>query len=269
MSARQYHKTRQPVFAGMFYPGDAGELRQMVQFCLAGALPCAKKHGLLKAFVLPHAGFVYSGPIAGAGYRCLEEGRGSIRRIVLLGPSHRVAFDGIAVSEHNAFATPLGEVPVDEAASDALLGLSQVHLLESAHAQEHSLEVQLPFLQVALDSFKVVPLVVGEASAEEIGAVLEQLWGGPETRIVVSSDLSHYHDYTQACHLDRETAGRIEKLEPVMPDQACGSMPLNGLLHAARKHRLTPHTIDLRNSGDTAGERARVVGYGAFGFSEN
>ena len=268
MSACQFKRVRQPAFAGTFYPSDPVELRQLVQFCLAGGV----RHpfqATLKAFVLPHAGLIYSGPVAGSGYICLERDRDVIQRIVLLGPSHRVAFKGIAVSGANAFATPLGEVPVDEEAGEAILELPQVQLLEAAHACEHSLEVHLPFLQVALGHFKLVPLVVGDASPETVSAVIEKLWGGPETRIIVSSDLSHFYDYATAIRLDAETAGCVEKFQAVIPDQACGAMPLNGLLHAAHKHRLTPQIIDLRNSGDTAGDRARVVGYGAFAFSEN
>jgi AmmeMemoRadiSam system protein B len=267
MGAHQFHKTRKPAFAGTFYPGNADELRQMVKFCLAGAVPCAHACSL-KAFILPHAGYLYSGAIAGAGYRCLEQQRDVIRRVVLVGPSHKVAFTGIAASEDNAFATPLGEVAVDEAASEAIQELPQVKLLEAAHANEHCLEVHLPFLQMILDNFKVVPLVVGDASEEEVGGVLDKLWGGPETRIIVSSDLSHYHGYALACRLDQDTASCIESLQPVMHEQACGAIPVNGLLHAARKHGLKAHAIDVRNSGDTAGDKTRVVGYGAFGFSE-
>jgi AmmeMemoRadiSam system protein B len=266
MCACRFRRVRPPAFAGSFYPADAGELRRLVQFCLAGAVPCEARR-TLKAFVLPHAGLIYSGPVAGSGYLCLERDRDTVQRVVLVGPSHRVAFKGLAASEASSFATPLGEVPLDEAAIAGVLELPQVQLLEAAHAHEHSLEVQLPFLQVALGSFKLVPLVVGEASAEEVGEVLDRLWGGPETRIVVSSDLSHYHDSTLARKLDEETAEAIEQLQPVMTEQACGATPLNGLLCAARHHRLHGHTLDLRNSGDTAGDHSRVVGYGAFAFA--
>jgi len=266
MSAHQFHKVRPPAFAGTFYPAGAVALRESVEFCLAGAIRC---HTLpsAKAFVLPHAGYVYSGPIAGTGYRCLELERDVIRRIILLGPSHRVAFSGIAVSEVSAFGTPLGEVPVDMAALAEIMELPQVRVLEAAHEHEHALEVHLPFLQTVLSDFKLVPLVVGEANEEEVAAVLEKLWGGAETRIIISSDLSHYFEHAVARQLDAETAGRIEKFQPVETTQACGAVPLNGLLAAARRHKLHPHIMDLRNSGDTAGNRARVVGYGAFAFS--
>jgi len=216
--------------------------------------------------VLPHAGYVYSGPVAGTGYHCLEEDRDMVSRVVLLGPSHRVAFNGIAVSSANAFATPLGEIPVDEAAVAEILEVPQVQLLEAAHQHEHSLEVHLPFLQVVLNQFTLVPLVVGDATELEVSAVLDRLWGGMETRVLISSDLSHYHDYATARRLDEQTADQIEHLKPVATDQACGAFPLNGLLCSARKHGLHPHRLDLRNSGDTAGDRSRVVGYGAFAF---
>jgi AmmeMemoRadiSam system protein B len=265
MSAYQLHRVRPPAFAGKFYPAEADELRQMVEFCLAGAIRCQQPRSA-KAFVLPHAGYVYSGPIAGTGYRCLEFDRKVIRRIILLGPSHRVGFAGVALSEAGAFATPLGEIPVDDAALEGLLKLPQIRPYEAAHAREHSLEVHLPFLQVVLDEFTLVPLVVGEATADEISVVLEQLWGGSETRIIISSDLSHYHNYRAARQLDETTAHQIERLEPVVTNQACGAIPLNGLLESARKHQLYSHLLDLRNSGDTAGDRARVVGYGAFAF---
>ena len=265
MSAHQLHEVRPPAFAGAFYPADPIELRQLVEFCLAGAIRC-QRQGSVKAFVLPHAGYMYSGPIAGTGYHCLEEDRSSVERVVLLGPSHRVAFNGIAVSGANAFATPLGEVPVDEAAVLDLLDLPQVQMLESAHEHEHSLEVHLPFLQVVLNQFTLIPLVVGDASEQEVSEVLDQVWGGAETRILISSDLSHFHDYPTARRLDEQTADRIEHLEPVATDQACGAYPLNGLLCSARKHGLHSHLLDLRSSGDTAGDRSRVVGYGAFAF---
>lgn len=219
---------------------------------------------MLKALILPHAGYVYSGPVAGTGYRCLAAERDAIRRVVLLGPSHRVAFAGVALSAHHAFASPLGEVAVDVPATAALLGLPGVQWLEAAHADEHALEVHLPFLQMALAEFLLVPLVVGAASVATLSTVIEQLWDGPQTRIIVSSDLSHYHEYALARQLDGATAACIEKLQPLASAQACGAMPVNGLLDVARHHRLTAHTLDLRNSGDTAGHRASVVGYGAF-----
>ena len=268
MSACQFKRVRPPACAGNFYPDDASELRQLVQFCLAGARR-SELSGSPKAFILPHAGLIYSGPVAGSGYLQLEKDRDTVQRVILLGPSHHVAFSGVAVSEANVFATPLGEIPVDDEAVASLADMPGVQVLERAHAREHSLEVHLPFLQLVLGHFQLIPLVVGRAKEEEVGLVLEKLWGGPETRIIVSSDLSHFHDYTVAHQLDMETSERIERLQTVASDQACGSVPLNGLLRAARIHHLASHTLDLRNSGDTAGSRSRVVGYGAFAFTGN
>ena len=268
MCACQFKQVRHPVVAGSFYPSDAGELRRLVQFCLAGARRCALGRAA-KAFILPHAGLIYSGSIAGSGYLQLENDRDVVQRVILLGPSHHVAFRGLAVSVGSLFATPLGEIPVAEAAVESLMEWPGVQLMEAAHAHEHSLEVHLPFLQTVLGHFQLVPLVVGQASEHDVAAVLAKLWGGSETRIIVSSDLSHFHEYSVAHQLDRETAERIEQLRPVDSDQACGAAPLNGLLRAARDHQLSAHTLDLRNSGDTAGNRSHVVGYGAFAFTEN
>lgn len=269
MSASRFTQVRPPAVAGTFYPQHPDELRRLVQFCLAGGRRTLLDPRQVKAQILPHAGLIYSGPIAGTGYLLLEKDCDSIKRVILLGPSHRLAFDGIAISNASKFATPLGEVSVDEAAVEEISELPGVELLEAAHAREHSLEVHLPFLQTVLPSFTLVPLVVGNASEETVSAVLEKLWGGPETRLIISSDLSHYFAYAEANRLDTETAARIEHLKPVGTDQACGAIPLNGLLRSARQHHLKPHTLDLRNSGDTAGSRDRVVGYGAFAFALN
>ena len=255
--------------AGRFYPREPEALRQQVEELLAG-VP-AVEGPVPKALIVPHAGYVYSGPIAASAYARLAPARSLIKRIILLGPSHFVAVDGLAVSEADAFATPLGLVPVDHEAVRALAALPQVEVLEAAHEDEHALEVQLPFLQVVLDDFCVVPLVAGTAEPESVGQVLETLWGGPETRLVVSSDLSHYLDSEAARRLDSETAAAIEALEPdvIHENQACGRVPIRGLLLAARAHGLQARTVDLRNSGDTAGPRNRVVGYGAFVFESN
>lgn len=253
---------RPPAFAGSFYPEDPVRLRQLVGSFLEGE-PTSEARDA-KAFVLPHAGYIYSGPVAGVGYRELYHRRGQVERIVLLGPSHRVAFRGLAVSAYDAFSTPLGRVPVDRAAVEQVIHLPQVIEFDEAHRREHSLEVHLPFLQVVLGQFALVPLVVGDVVEEQVAEVLDELWGGDETRIVISSDLSHYHDYATARALDLETARQIEALHPVVPEQACGAVPLDGLLHALRRRRLGVRRLDLRNSGDTAGPRDRVVGYGAF-----
>jgi len=249
----------------MFYPSNAIELASAVRSYISDGPPVATD-APAKAFVLPHAGYDYSGPIAGTGYRVMENERAVVRRIILLGPSHRLAFRGLALPEANTFATPLGEVAVDETAINQALDLPGVQILEEAHVREHSLEVHLPFLQTALNQFTLVPLFVGEANEAEVSTVLEALWGGAETRIVISSDLSHYYDHNTAQQLDRQTAEDILNLRPVQTSQACGANALNGLLHSARAHSLRPRMLDLRNSGDTAGDRSRVVGYGAFTF---
>ncbi len=256
---------RRPAVAGMFYPEDPHELRTMLQGFLGAA---AESRWAPKAIIAPHAGYIYSGPIAATAYSQLASDRDAITRIVLLGPSHRVPFRGLALSSAQAFLTPLGEVPLDAGARDALAGLPQVKVLDEAHAMEHSLEVHLPFLQEILDRFTLIPLVVGEVSTEEVSEVLERLWGGPETRFVISSDLSHYHDYRTAQRLDKATSEAIENLRPedIGYEDACGRNPVKGLLVAARKHGLKGKTLDLRNSGDTAGPKNQVVGYGAYIF---
>ncbi len=262
-------KIRPAAVAGMFYPGGAGVLAHDVGTLLAAA-GCAGAGAPPKAIIAPHAGYVYSGPVAASIYALLEPLRCRVRRVVLLGPTHRVAVDGLALPASTAFATPLGVVPVDREAVAEITGapgLPQVVVSDEAHAPEHSLEVQLPFLQTVLGEFSLVPLAVGRASTAEVAQVLERLWGGSETLIVVSSDLSHYLPYETARQTDSATAQRILALDPHIDHrQACGATPVNGLLLAARRHGLHAHLVDLRNSGDTAGDKARVVGYGAFAF---
>jgi AmmeMemoRadiSam system protein B len=224
---------------------------------------------LPKALLVPHAGYVYSGPVAALAYRRLAPGRSSIRRVVLLGPVHRVPIRGLALPAADAFATPLGSVAVDRDAVARVLELPQVRVSEPAHALEHSLEVQLPFLQAVLEEFTIVPFAVGDATAEEVAEVIDRLWGGPETLIVVSSDLSHYHPYGAAREVDRATAASILSLASALDhEQACGATPINGFAVCARRHRLKPELLDLRNSGDTAGDKSRVVGYAAFAFAD-
>jgi AmmeMemoRadiSam system protein B len=257
---------RPPAVAGQFYPADPTELRDLLLSLMAQVSPWSGPAP--KAIIAPHAGYIYSGPIAACAYARLVPEAETIRRIVLLGPAHYVMFNGLGLPSVEAFATPLGVVPLDVEAMRPLRSLAQVVVYDQAHAREHSLEVQLPFLQLILKKFTLVPLVVGEAGAEEIREVLEALWGGPETRFVISSDLSHYHDSNTARQLDQATAEAIEALVPdrIGTDQACGYLPVRGLLEAARRHGLRARTVDLRNSGDTAGSRHQVVGYGAFSF---
>lgn len=256
---------RQPAVAGLFYPADSCQLRNLIQGYLAENRSVG---GIPKAIVAPHAGYIYSGPIAASAYARLVEARDSVNRVVLLGPSHRVGFDGLAVSAAEAYVTPLGDIPLDRLAIDRLLELPFVHTLEEAHRYEHSLEVHLPFLQEVLAEFALIPVVVGQAKPEEVEQALECVWGGPETLIVISSDLSHYHDYATARRMDSVTSQSIEALRPenIGYEDACGRLPIAGLLQVAKRRGLSARTIDLRNSGDTAGDKNRVVGYGAYVF---
>lgn len=259
---------RPAAVAGMFYPESAILLAREVGRMLADASPRAMSPRP-KAVIVPHAGYVYSGPIAASIYAPLAALRGAISRVVLLGPTHRVAVAGLALPDCQAFATPLGTVPVDQRAVAAIADLPQIVVSGTVHAQEHALEVQLPFLQTVLGDFSLLPLAVGDASPQAVAQVLERLWGGDETLIVVSSDLSHYLAYADARRIDAQTAQAIVALDPTIDHrQACGATPINGLLLAARAHDLQGELLDLRNSGDTAGDRTRVVGYGAFAFGE-
>ncbi|HEC13493.1 MAG TPA: AmmeMemoRadiSam system protein B [Acidiferrobacteraceae bacterium] len=258
---------REPAVAGSFYPVDPHSLRQQVD----GFLALAKSNlATPKAIIAPHAGYIYSGPIAASAYAPIAALKDQIRRVILLGPAHRVYVKGLAVSSASVFNTPLGSIPIDRDAVDDLVNtLDNVSLSDAAHEQEHSLEVHLPFLQQVLDKFYLVPLVVGEVSTNDVATVLDRLWGGPETLIVISSDLSHYHDYDTARSMDRATATAIENMDPntLNQEQACGQIPVCGLLIAAKARGLKAQTVDLRNSGDTAGPHNQVVGYGAWLFS--
>lgn len=258
---------RMPAVAGMFYPNDAHQLLTQVRDFLNETK--APTEPIPKAMIVPHAGYIYSGQIAASAYRRLIPARDTINRVVLLGPSHHVPLRGLAATGMTSFATPLGNVSIDRQAIDEITSLSQVSVLEPPHVNEHSLEVQLPFLQEILDDFSVIPLVVGEATPEQVGEVLEKLWGGRETVIVISSDLSHYHDYKTAQKMDKSTSTAIENLRPenIRHEQACGRSPINGLLYVARRKGLHAKTIDLRSSGDTAGPKNQVVGYGAYVFN--
>ena len=256
---------KRPVVAGLFYPGTANELKatlgELMQ--VADAPAGERPHAL----IAPHAGYQYSGPVAAHAYATLAPWANAIRRVVVLAPSHRVGFRGIATSSADMFQTPLGDIPVDRAAVQRIRGFSGVLTLDEAFAQEHALEVQLPFLQTVLPAFDLVPLVVGEADSEDVSRVIDDLIS-PETLIVVSSDLSHFLDY-ESCRLrDRSTTALIESLreEEIGPHDACGAFPVRGLLKSARRHGWRVRTLDLRNSGDTAGDKSRVVGYGAYEF---
>ncbi len=260
-------KTRYPAVAGSFYPDDAIELKTIINQYLVEATshePCHTE-ACPKAIIAPHAGYIYSGLTAAFAYQNLARFNKTIRKVILLGPAHRVAFRGIAIPDCEEFASPLGMIPLDHSAFKKVSDLSYVHVLPEAHRLEHSLEVQLPFLQMVLKNITLAPFVVGDASTEEVATLIERLWGGDETLIVISSDLSHYHPYKSAQLIDAATSHDIEQLKPTLVgEQACGCRALNGLLSAAKHHNLQVTTLDLRNSGDTAGSKDAVVGYGAY-----
>lgn len=258
-------KTRPAAVAGLFYPAETATLEHTIADLLAAA-PAGDQDA--KAIVVPHAGYQYSGPTAAHAYRLLEGRRERIRRVVLLGPAHRVYLQGMALPSVDAFTTPLGDVLVDEAGVRQALALPGTQISDEAHAGEHSLEVHLPFLQCVLDDFQLVPIVVGACPADEIETVLEALWGGDETVVIVSSDLSHFHSYSDAQGIDARTTERIEAGETTLRgEEACGAYALNGLLLTAKARGLHVRTLDVRNSGDTAGDKGRVVGYGAYALA--
>lgn len=265
-------KIRQPAVAGSFYPAEPGVLAAEVdRYLTAGRARLANagaEVGKPKAIIAPHAGYIYSGPIAGTAYAAAAPHGTEVERVVLLGPAHRAYVDGLAATTADFFATPLGKVPVDRAAVSRALGFPQVTVSDAAHAAEHSLEVHLPFLQRVFPRATVVPFAVGGAPYAAVAEVIDALWGGGETLVVVSSDLSHYFDYATANRLDATTARAIEDLRPeaLGSESACGRIPAGGLLLTARRRGLRARLLDLRNSGDTAGGRDEVVGYGAFVF---
>lgn len=258
---------REAVVAGQFYPGNASELSTTIRVFLDEAR--TQEGPAPKALIVPHAGYIYSGPVAASAYARLRPYRQQYTRVILLGPCHRVAVEGLALSGADVFRTPLGDVPLDKAAI-ATLHMPDVSVFDASHQFEHSLEVHLPFLQTVLDSFSLVPLVVGNAAAETVARVIDALWGGPETLIVISSDLSHYLAYDKARNSDKATCKAIENLQGrnIDHDSACGATPIAGLLIAAKRRGMIVTTLDLRNSGDTAGDKNNVVGYGSWIFLE-
>lgn len=264
------HAVRQPAVAGTFYPGDEAVLARTVDGFLTAARADLPADAVApKAVIAPHAGYVYSGSTAALAYARLALARDRIERVVLLGPTHRVPVRGLALSGSPVWRTPLGEVGTEEHLP-TLDARHHVVIGPDVHRWEHSLEVHVPFLQRVLGQFALVPLAVGEASASEVADVLDGLWGGPETVIVVSTDLSHYHSYEVAEVLDAETTRRILALDgPIPSDRACGARPVSGLLEAASRHALTPRLLGRCNSGDTAGDRHRVVGYLSVAFEES
>ena len=257
---------RKPAVAGSFYPAQPDRLRRQVEELLANAGTALKITA--KALIAPHAGYIYSGPPAASAFATLRDSAQTFARIVLIGPAHYVAIRGVALPTSDAFETPLGRVPVDHGALNEITGLPFVSVNDAAHVPEHALEVELPFLQIVLPSFSLLPLVVGDATAQEVAQVLAQLWSGPETLLVISSDLSHYHSYETARRLDATTAASIENADwaSLGPGQACGHLPIAGLLIEANRRNLKARRLSLCNSGDTAGTRNQVVGYGAWIF---
>jgi MEMO1 family protein len=264
-SARNERRVRPPAVAGTFYPGVAAALKRTTERLIAGARHSTVS--MARAIIAPHAGYVYSGPVAAEAFAAVRSHGGTVRRAVVIGPAHYVSFRGIAAPAAAAFATPLGEVPVDHEAGEAMAGLPQLVIDDAPHAPEHALEVELPFLQTIFGALPIVPLVVGRASGEEVAEVLAGQWDD-STLLVVSSDLSHYHDYATAKRMDAETAAAIETLDErsIGAGGACGYLPIRGLLIEARRRGLAAQRLDLRNSGDTAGDRRSVVGYGAWVF---
>ena len=263
---------RPPAVAGQFYPADPGELRYQVDRMLTQADLLEHPDGALpKAIIAPHAGYVYSGQIAANVYGRLKPLASKITRVILIGPAHRVYVPGIALPTVAGFASPLGITQLDTDFIDKLANLSFAEKRDDAHAQEHALETQLPFLQEVLGDFKLVPIVVGGADDRQMIALMETVWGGDETLIVISSDLSHYHDYDTAKEKDNSTAKEIEVLNAgrLVGEDACGCRGVNGLLWMARRHDLRATTLEVKNSGDTAGPKNRVVGYGSWVFSDN
>ncbi|NNE38722.1 MAG: AmmeMemoRadiSam system protein B, partial [Gammaproteobacteria bacterium] len=256
-------QVKQPAVAGSFYPSDSDELTQILQQLLESA---TKQNSPPKAILAPHAGYIYSGPVAANAYASLYPVREKIQKVILLGPAHRVYVKGIALSSASHFATPLGEIEVDKTLIRKVSNLPGVEVFDEAFSQEHSLEVHLPFLQIVLNKFTLLPVVVGDASPEMVATLIESVWGDEDTLIVISTDLSHFHDYQTANQIDNRTAEYIKQLnyEKVGPKQACGCRPVSGLLKIAKDYGHEISVVDVRNSGDTAGNHDRVVGYGSF-----
>jgi MEMO1 family protein len=258
----------QPDVAGKFYAKDSNLLRHDILEMLAIVANKAKMQ-IPKAIIVPHAGYVYSGPIAASAYACLEKAKNSIKRVIIIAPTHYHQINGIAKTEAEFYLTPLGKIAIDQESIKSL-DFSFVQVLEEAFVSEHSIEVQLPFLQIVLEKFSLVPLLVGSATIAQVEQILEKLWGGPENLFIISSDLSHYYKYNLAKTLDKKTAEAILSLNSAgfLSEHACGAIPIKGLLAIAAKKKMKVMQVDLRNSGDTAGSKDQVVGYGAFHFYE-
>lgn len=254
---------REAAVAGQFYEADPVRLQGHINELLAGTE--SPPNARAKVLIVPHAGYIYSGKTAAQAYRCLESRRDEITRVILLGPAHRVYLDGMALPSVNSFITPLGSIKLDRSLIDKIIDSPDIVISDEAHRLEHSLEVQLPFLQTVLDEFTLLPVVVGDCDAERVAAVIDRLWGSDETLVVISSDLSHFHSYDEAREIDASTSHLIlEKSSRLSGEQACGARAINGLMRSKHAQATTIELLDARNSGDTAGDKSRVVGYGSF-----
>jgi AmmeMemoRadiSam system protein B len=254
---------RKTAVAGQFYEADAALLQQHIHELMSAAP--SNNTATAKVLIVPHAGYIYSGLTAASAYCCLQSRSDEIKRVVLFGPAHRVYLEGMAIPSVDDFTTPLGNVPLDRETIDRISQLPGVSVSDLAHQDEHSLEVQLPFLQTVLKQFSLVPVVVGNCDAVTVAAVIDALWGDADTLIVISSDLSHFLTYDDARQVDANTCNRIqEKASTLSGEEACGARAINGLMRAEHTQALKVELLDSRNSGDTAGNRDRVVGYGAF-----
>ena len=255
--------TRPAAVAGYFYDANASRLQHHVNELLKAesALP----DPLPKALIVPHAGYIYSGSTAAYAFRCLLTDPDQVKRVLLIGPAHRVYVEGMAIPSVDSFATPLGEIPLDRDALDQIEDLPGIQVSDEAHREEHSLEVQLPFLQAVLNEFTLIPVVVGGARASEVAAVIDALADDPHTLLVISSDLSHFLSYPEARQIDANTCDHIlHKSTSLKGEQACGARAINGLMASAKCRALKVKLLHACNSGDTAGNPNRVVGYAAF-----
>jgi len=258
------HHVRPPAVAGMFYPGAPLALAAMVDGFLAGAP--THDGAPPPAIQVPHAGYVYSGSIAALGFAAWRGA--AIEHVVIIGPTHRVGVRALALPDADAMATPLGDVPIWQAGVAVAGESPNVVVSAAVHAEEHALEVQLPFLQRLLPEVDVLPLAAGWVTPEQTAEVLESLWGTPGMGVVISSDLSHYHPYDEARAIDAATIEDVLALRQVDHDQACGATGLDAMMLVAARHGLTPRLLGACNSGDTAGDKRQVVGYCSFAFDE-
>jgi hypothetical protein len=259
---------RKPCVAGLFYPDDPERLDFTLNQLFESVPENLKTGYSPHAIIVPHAGYIYSGEIAASAYSSILKRVQDIKRVVILGPSHQLALNGAACPSATHFDTPLGRIPLDVEEIARLQAQGLIEINDAAHVREHSIEVQLPFLQHILSDFKIIPIVVGLEQAMPIAALLEPFWRAKDALIVVSSDLSHYLDYYDARKMDSDTSSAIEacRWQDISPTQACGCYPMRGLLQLAQEENSSVSCIDLRNSGDTAGDKSRVVGYGAYVF---